>query len=242
MKRLSFAQVAAVSGALALSACNVNFDADFEGGVPLADLDTAGAAPTTVMLASGDTVIVTEGEPFAITVSGDDAATRDLLFKLDDNSIGIGRDGNWKGNEVATIAITMPQLHEIDMAGSGKIVAPRLSGDAEVNIAGSGSTTIRRVEAETLSVNIMGSGELTAAGAANTLDLNVAGSGRLSGRGLKVANAEINIAGSGGGVFSSDGKVTASIAGSGDTIVYGKADCSADSVGSGTLTCRADGQ
>ena len=50
-------------------------------GVPLADIEMAGAAPTEVVLSSGDTVILTNGDTFNITVEGTD--TESLRFVRD---------------------------------------------------------------------------------------------------------------------------------------------------------------
>ena len=233
----SLVPMAAMGLMFATSACG-SAHMSFNDGVPLSELDMAGAAPTKLMLAGPDTVVVTEGPELAITITGSEAAKRGLRFELDDDTLAIGREDNWEGNDVATIAVTMPPLHEIAMAGSGKVTAPSLVNDAEVNVAGSGDIAIARVAANSLELNVMGSGTLSTAGTAERLDMNVAGSGQLKARGLKVGSADINIAGSGGGVFSSDGKVEARIAGSGNVTVYGRADCSINAMGSGTVRCR----
>lgn len=56
-------------------------------GVPLSEIEIAGAPPEKVFLASGDNVIVTEGNTFAITVEGSDTAS--LRFVRDKELIGI---------------------------------------------------------------------------------------------------------------------------------------------------------
>lgn len=235
----SVAPLAAIALGLATASCgNVNFSIGEGDGVPLSELDMDGAAPTKLVLAGPDNVVVTEGDELAITVSGDQEAIESLRFNLDDGTLGIMREKSAKAEGVATIAVTMPPAREIVLAGSGDIRAPILVDEAEVNIAGSGTVAIDRVRSRTLDVNVMGSGTLSAAGTAEQLDFNVAGSGVLKARALKVERAEINIAGSGGGEFASDGRVEARIAGSGDVTVYGRADCSVKAMGSGTVRCR----
>lgn len=238
-----FLPLAAVALGLATMSCgDMHVTVGDDDGVPLPELDMDGAAPTKLVLAGPDNVVVTEGDQLAITVSGDQAAIDALRFNLEDGTLGIMRDKSWKGRGTATVAVTMPAAREIVLAGSGDIKASAMVDDAEVNIAGSGSVAIDRVDSRSLEVNVMGAGTLTAAGEADRLDFNVAGSGALRARALKVERAEINIAGSGGGEFASDGKVEARIAGSGDVIVYGRADCSVTAMGSGTVRCRpADG-
>lgn len=231
--------LAAVALVLASAACgNMNMTVGDDDGVPLSELDMSGTAPTKLVLAGPDKVVVTEGDKLAITVTGDQEAIDSLRFNLEDGTLGIMREKSWKGKGVATIAVTMPPAQEIVLAGSGDIKAPVMVDEAEVNIAGSGTVAIDRIQSSTFDVNVMGSGTLSAAGEADRLDFNVAGSGMLKARALKVERAEINIAGSGGGEFASDGRVEARIAGSGDVTVYGRAECKVSAMGSGTVRCR----
>ena len=231
--------VAALGIGLATSACgNTHISFGDDEGVPLAELDTTGKAPTSLALAGPDKVVVTEGAELAITVSGDQDAVDALRFTIDDGTLGIMRKKHAKTAGVATIAVTVPALREIIVAGSGDISAPSLAEKTEVNIGGSGTVTVDRVAASHLDVNIGGSGTFNASGTAEKLEFNVAGSGNLKARGLKVDRAEINIAGSGGGEFASDGTVHANILGSGDVTVYGRASCKISAMGSGKLHCR----
>ena len=235
------ATAALLAAATMLSACAfIDFD-DEDGmtdGVPLAELDMSGAAPTVIKLAGLDTVILTEGEVLDITVEGDAAATARLRFKLDGDDLKIGREGERSDTtSKATIRVTMPAPSEIAVAGSGSITAQAVAKDAELNIAGSGSIEVASIEAERLEVSIGGSGKVTGAGKASTLEVNVAGSGDVNLADLVADNVEVSIAGSGDVQLASDGTVTASIAGSGDVRVAGNAKCNLSSMGSGKLTC-----
>lgn len=236
--------LAAAALALAAAACGntMSMSIGEEEGVPLSELDMAGAAPTRLALASPDTVVISAGERLDIKVSGDADAVEALRFNLEKGRLGIMRERESRARGKATIAVTMPPARELVLAGSGSIEAPSMVENAEVKIAGSGEVALAQLASERLNVKVLGSGTLTAAGSAETLDFNVAGSGMLKARGLKVERAEINIAGSGGGEFASDGRVEARIAGSGEVTVYGRADCSIRAVGSGQVRCRpADG-
>lgn len=238
--RILFANAAAFTAAAMLSACAFM---DFKGGgmtdgVPLAELDMSGAAPTSIALAGPDTVILTEGDTLDITVEGDAATTENLRFKLDGDDLTIGRE-SYSGKEAkATIRVTMPPPGEIAVAGSGSISAPTVARDAELDIAGSGSIEVASVDADRLEVNIGGSGTTTAAGRAGTLEVNVAGSGDVQLADLVADKVEVSIAGSGDVQLASDGTVEASIAGSGDVTVTGNAKCNLSSMGSGKLTCK----
>ncbi|MEE4153288.1 MAG: head GIN domain-containing protein [Erythrobacter sp.] len=235
------ATIMAFAGAALLSACAfVDFDAGgMTGGVPLAELDMSGSAPTSIALAGPDTVILTEGETLDITVEGDQAAIEKVRFKLEDDELKIGREnGKADSDAKATIRVTMPPPGEIAVAGSGSITAPAMARQAELDIAGSGSIEVASLDAERLEVNIGGSGTATAAGKASRLEVSVAGSGDVRLAGLSAERVEVSIAGSGDVELASDGTVEASIAGSGDVTVTGNAKCTLSSVGSGKLHCN----
>lgn len=234
------APVAALAGAALVAACGgLDIEIGDGDGVPLAELDMQGAAPTEIVMAGPDKVVVSEGSELDITVSGDDRAIELLRFSLDDDSLTISRkNGNWRDTGTATVEVTMPSLTEIVLAGSGDIEAAALKGQAEVTIAGSGTTTVARVDAESLEMTIAGSGDFQAAGRTDSLELTIAGSGTADMAQLQVDTADISVAGSGDAEFSSDGTVDASIMGSGTITVNGRADCTVSAMGSGSLKCR----
>ncbi|HSJ78149.1 MAG TPA: head GIN domain-containing protein [Erythrobacter sp.] len=204
-------------------------------GVPLSEVEIAGPPPSELVLSSGDTVILTEGETFAIKVEGQD--TESLRFVRDSEVIGITRTDGWSGNQTATIRITMPPPSEVVIAGSGTVQAQSLASTSEISIGGSGTISFTNVAAERLDVNIGGSGKVTGAGTAKRLEINIGGSGDVELAGLKADSAEVSIGGAGDVAFASDGTVEANIAGSGDVKVAGSAKCTVNAFGSGRLTC-----
>lgn len=230
-----FVALAAVG---ALAGCSgKNFGWNGEEGVPLTELDLSGETPEGVALLGPDTVAITEGPKFAVTVDGE-AADR-IRFRLEDGTLGIMREqDSWSDRGSATVHVTMPAPRKLSLAGSGRMTSERLAREAEVAVAGSGTLETPAVDAASLEVSIAGSGDYIAGGRAERLDLSIAGSGRAEMAKLKVGSAEINIAGSGDAAFASDGEVTANIMGSGDVTVRGSARCKVNAMGSGTVTCE----
>ena len=231
---------AALGMGLAVSGCDgMNISIGDTDGVPLAELDMSGDAPSGLVVAGPDTVIVTEGETLAIDVEGDASATEDLRFTLEDGTLGVTRESSsWSDTGTAIVRVTMPLPKELVIAGSGKAELPGMASSAEVTIAGSGTATIAALEVEDLELSIAGSGQVETSGTAKSLNLNIAGSGSGKMAGLKVDTADISIAGSGEASFASDGTVKASVVGSGDVTVTGRAKCTIDAVGSGSLKCE----
>ncbi|TMM48182.1 head GIN domain-containing protein [Qipengyuania marisflavi] len=233
--------VAALAAGVMVAGCdNMNIQIGDSDGVPLAELDMSGPAPTKLVLAGPDTVIVTDGAELDINVSGDDDAVEAMRFSLDDGTLAIMREkGDWKNRAQATVRVTMPAAESVTLAGSGTIEAASLSGDADITIAGSGTMRAAKVDAKDLAVTIAGSGSLEASGKARALELTIAGSGEADMADLKADMAEVTIAGSGDASFASDGDVDASIMGSGSVTVIGRANCTVSSMGSGSLNCRS---
>ncbi|MXO75449.1 DUF2807 domain-containing protein [Altererythrobacter aerius] len=224
--------------AAALSGCSGAVAFDTGEGVPLADLDLTGAAPTGLVLAGPDNAVVTRGDRLAIKVEGDPEAAAALRFTLEDDALGIMRETDLRSEGTATVRVTLPALTQLTLAGSGTVDADRMDGNAEATIAGSGTARVAALTADKLDVTLAGSGTFGAAGTARSLDLTIAGSG--SGRmgGLAVETADVTIAGSGDAAFASDGTVDASIMGSGAVTVTGNATCTINAMGSGTLRCN----
>lgn len=236
--RLTNAALLAIG--VTLAACDgADIEINGQKGVPLAEIEMAGTPPSEVVLSSGDTVILTNGDTFNITVEGSD--TDSLRFVRDAEVIGITREKGWKGESTATIRITMPPPKEVVIAGSGTIKAESLAATSEVSIGGSGLVEFGTVAAEKLGINIGGSGTVRGAGTVKRLEVNIGGAGDVELPALRADSAEVSIGGSGDVAFASDGDVTANIAGAGDVKVAGAAKCTVNAFGSGTLTCSADG-
>ena len=65
------AAAALLTAAISLAGCEgAEMEINGQKGVPLADVVLTGTPPSEVVLASGDTVILTEGDSFAIKVEG----------------------------------------------------------------------------------------------------------------------------------------------------------------------------
>lgn len=232
------APIAALALGSGLSGCNdMNIRINGEEGVPLSELETKDAAPTELVVAANARVLVREGDGLEIEVEGD--SENALRFVLEEETLGISRDRDIRGDESKPVVrVTMPALERVVIGGSGIVEAQALSTNPEIVIGGSGSVIADRIAAQALDITIGGSGKVRGSGTADTLTVNVGGSGDVAMPGLRVERADINIGGSGDVNFASDGEVSATIAGSGNVVVDGRATCSIKAFGSGKLTCR----
>lgn len=222
------------------------FDGDFRDfkGVPLEELDLTEEAPTNINLLGSANVTIKPGKTFRIKTSGDNADA--LRFALNEGRLTIMKSGQICGDSgrdsgpnsgPAAVAITLPAVQKLSVAGSGSIAASGLTGKVKATIAGSGVLDLADLDAERLSANVMGSGVLAASGTSEKLKLSIAGSGVAKLDDLTVGKAKVSMAGSGNATFASDGRVKAHMMGSGNVTVIGRARCSVHSMGSGQLTC-----
>lgn len=238
--------------ALALTACGYSVSdavddikksdgSAFEDGKTISTTASTTSEFSVVKALGPDNIIFVTGDAFTIKAEGNAKAIATLRYKLEDDTIKIGRTkGNWFGDEGegVTITITAPKLSAASLAGSGDFTADKMEGDTvKVKIAGSGSLKVAEVAAKTLEAKIAGSGDAIIAGTAENIDFSVAGSGTINGQKLTATNAEISIAGSGDVSINATGKVEAKVAGSGDINVTGGATCASKSMGSGSINC-----
>ena len=239
VKRL--APVAAIALSAAVAGCgDMNIEINGEEGVPLAELDMTGDAPTEFVLAGPDQVVLTEGENLEIDVEGDSDAVDLVRFSNKDGTLAVSRaNGKWDDVGTAIVRVTMPAPTSIVIAGSGSVEAATMADEADITIAGSGRADVSGLEVSKLQVTIAGSGSMSAAGAAEQMELTIAGSGQSSMPDLTVGNAEVSVVGSGDASFASDGNVEATIMGSGNVTVRGDASCTISSMGSGSLNCKS---
>lgn len=236
LKALGPVVAVAIAGGLAgCDGANITFNGD--EGVPLAELDLSGEAPTEVVLLGPDSVAIRTGETLAIEVEGADEIKQRLRFAREDGALAITRTKG-EGRGTATVIVTMPSPRKLTVGGSGTMTAAELTGDAEANILGSGALEVAGISADRLSVNVAGSGSMKGAGKTDKLDLDVLGSGSADLARLSADDVEVTIAGSGGATFQSDGEVDAEILGSGSVTVRGDARCKVNSIGSGRLVCE----
>ncbi len=244
----AFAPLAGLALAAALAGCDAKVDFDgkdmrFNGkaGKRLAELDLSGPPPSELALLGPDEVQITLGDTLAITVDGEAAAKDAVRFTRDGDTLGIMRDraDNSKAGGRAVVRITMPAPREVTMLGSGRIVTPAMAANAKVVVAGSGEIDGGVVGGDSLEVTIPGSGEFRASGSVRSLELTILGSGSARMDALKTDKAKVTVAGSGDTVFASDGEVDATILGSGEVRVIGRARCKISAVGSGRLVCES---
>lgn len=194
-----------------------------------------------VAVAGSDNVVIRHGSGFAVVANGEQADLDKLEVRVEQGTLKIGRKSGWSwgsSSKELNIAVTLPALHGVSLAGSADVQADKGGGDAfDVRVAGSGNLLLASLDTRTATVSISGSGDVKMAGRCGALTVKIAGSGDADLSGLACTNAAISVAGSGDVLAHASGQADVRIAGSGDVRITGGARCSKRVAGSGEVYC-----
>lgn len=138
--------------------------------------------------------------------------------------------------EPVTIFLSMPEIDDLEIGGSGVIITKReISGhDLDLDINGSGQMMLE-VSMDEIDADISGSGEIDIAGTTDELDVDISGSGEFYAYNLMAGKADVDISGSGNcKVFVTD-KLDAGISGSGEVYYKGTPRIKTNISGSGQV-------
>jgi hypothetical protein len=170
---------------------------------------------------------ITQGNSVNLEVEGDADDLDDLITEVRNKTLYIKyRRGGWniRRNRV-TIHLMTPELSEISLSGSGKVISRnRLNSDhLEIKVSGSGKMTLE-VSADDLEASISGSGNMEVSGTADQVELTISGSGNLEAEELRVDRYDVRISGSGRSRIYVGDELNAKISGSGSVYYTGDPD------------------
>ncbi len=188
-------------------------------------------------------VIFEQGEAPTVRVEGTTEQLGKMTIYVKDGELYIDQRKNESGNvfKGLQVFVTSPSIKGIDLAGSGKVTAPKAltSNDMKLELAGSGNITLAQLTCKDLVIEVAGSGEVTTGPIqANKVTNEIAGSGDINLTGLTCKDIHNEIAGSGDIVLNNVNveNVKSEIAGSGDVILRGKVGShQEDTAGSGKV-------
>ena len=206
----------------------------------------------SIRLCGPHDVIVSTGTDVSVTAEGDDDALAAVDVTSESGTLAIRSRGKrrlfgfGRGGDPVTFQVTMPELRNVSMEGSGDVQVDRVSGPSfHGSIAGSGDLAINALEAGECKFSIAGSGDIQIDSASGeTFHCSIAGSGDIAIDDLQVTEAKFSVAGSGD--IRAAGRARhagVSIAGSGDADISDMEaeDAEIAIVGSGDVQARATG-
>lgn len=239
MRRFIFSGI--VVGAAALvSACNGRESESGDAGA-MTRKDFAVGDFTRIESAGSFDVTVRTGARPSVRAEGPQKILDRLIVEVKGDELSIRpRSGgfNWSRSGPVRIAVTVPQLHEATLAGSGTLSVDNVAADKfKATIAGSGDIALPRVAAKSIEIEIAGSGSGSLAGQADQAKYVIAGSGEIDASKLRSKDLQLTIAGSGSLNATASGTATGEILGSGQARIGGGAKCNITKAGSGSIVC-----
>lgn len=204
MKRLKWIMLSAIA-ALVMNSCFIDIDDDdglfggcIRGSGSIVSQEFVLPPVYGVVLSLPGNVFITQGPEQEIIVEGEGNI-------LDEIELDV-RNGIWeietrrcvRDVDELTIYITLPEIEELSIPGSGNIISENLLvvEDLFLSIPGSGNIDLA-VDADDINATISGSGDILLEGVADDIDLNILGSGNYRAYDLEANTTDVRITGSG---------------------------------------------
>jgi hypothetical protein len=202
------------------------------------------AAFTRLGVANSAKIVLRQGSPQRVEVEATAADLARIETVVEGGRLRIGtkqQNGRmWSGDNLegpVTVYVTMPDVAELSVSGSGQIKAEEAVKAARLSLAvsGSGRILLPRLTASELKSSVSGSGEIQVAGTCPRHEARLSGSGNMLASELRTEASTIGISGSGNGRLYASRTLEASISGSGNVYMRGGGAVSSKVSGSGRV-------
>lgn len=229
--------------ALGLSGCSWQDDVKVSGAGALVEQQhPLGREVTRVLAGVPANIHLVAGDASGIHIRGQGNLLPylELTEKGDKLEIEVKEGYRLAPTEPLEITITLPELHELALAGTGNGELRDFKGDELVlSVAGTGDIVASGLELNRLEGNIAGLGNLDLGqGSVRVVALNIAGAGGVKGAGLASEEVEVSIAGSGEVEVRAQSRLKIEIAGSGSVSYWGDPELKSEIAGSGLVNRR----
>lgn len=191
-------------------------------------------------LKGASTVRFMQGQEQKVTITAPSDAIELLNQNMEGQHWNIAFDPCLRNEDDIIISITVPELNEISLSGSGTVTGDGFFNTTDILLAVSGSGDLSAtINAATVTATLSGSGDINLAGSGSTFNAAVDGSGEVDAREFTAKSAVINVDGSGDAAVSVSEELQARVSGSGDVTYYGNPkNVKSDISGSGDITKR----
>lgn len=181
-------------------------------------------------------LILVQSDKFELTLEGQKSDLEKIVTRVDGSTLIIKTNDFTNLKDDVTVRISMPQLTELDLAGSGQVLAGSgFKAEAlELLVTGSGNIEFADLQCKSLSAVVTGSGNIKVKGKAPKVSLEITGSGDIDLEQFEATGAEVEITGSGSAVVWATEKLETNITGSGSVRYKGQPLIDAEAVGSGS--------
>ncbi len=184
-------------------------------------------------------IILRQDDQQILEVEADDNIMPIISTSVRGGELKIKSTRSYRSREAVKIYITVVDLEELKVRGSGDVYGESVFAGDRLNLETSGSGNMDlEVYYDKLFSEINGSGNFILQGEANEQEVRINGSGDYRAADLLTVETDINISGSGNSTVNVSDYLRAEIRGSGDIIYYGNPEVSSSIRGSGNLIKR----
>ena len=210
----------------------------FADAGPQKSEDRAIQGVTAVRLLTSGDLHITVGQSEALTITAGANLLVGLTTQVIDGTLILDRKSSAVDTGEISYDLTVPPMTSVELEGSGSIDGIGvLTGDAQVNASGSGSTTLTALDLTSVVVDLSGSGDVQLTGTAESSQVTLSGSGRYDGAQLATGDTDIETSGSGDASVDVTGRLGATVSGSGSITYTGNpTTVDRDASGSGDIT------
>jgi hypothetical protein len=184
-------------------------------------------------------VYITQGSDFSVKVEAEENLMDYIETDIEGNILEINFKRNYRirSHKDIKVYVTAPQFTDLQVAGSGGIWSQsKITHPSEINIdiAGSGDV-VADVDAPRINTEIGGSGSTILKGTTKDFRIEIAGSGEIRAFDLLSETVNLEIAGSGDAQVFASKQLDVEIAGSGDVVYKGSPVVKQSKAGSGSV-------
>jgi hypothetical protein len=177
----------------------------------------------TIRLSLSADVKVVKGNASSVVVEAPENLLDKITTRVSGDELNIKTDGCISNTGTITVTVTMPELEELKVEGSGNILVPDTFVVQKIKLKVSGSGDINgKFVAAKIESKIAGSGNIVLEGSANKQEASIAGSGNIKAERLPCNEAEVRISGSGDAFVYVINKLDINVNGSGTAHYKGK--------------------
>lgn len=223
------------------SSCYIDFDDDdfgptIKGSGNVIIEERALSAFDRIVVEGSMDIIIRQDDQQVLEIEADDNVVPIISTSVRGGELKIKSTRSYRSREDVKVYITVVDLEELKMRGSGDAYGENIiTGDRlNLEISGSGNMDME-VYYDHLFSEINGSGNFILQGEAVDQEVRINGSGDYRAADLLSAEADVNISGSGNSTVSVSDFLSAEIRGSGDIIYYGNPQVNSSIRGSGKL-------
>jgi hypothetical protein len=200
MARRTLLAAAALVGVLLVVGCRVTK----EGSGVEASAERTVDPFSRISLSGDAAIVVTVGQPQAVSVRGDDNLLQDVETTVDDGELQVGQADSFELEPKVgiNVDIAVPALEAVSVSGAGNVVVTNLRG--------------ARFRSE-----VSGAGQVEATGDVDRVEVEVSGAGDVRLGDLVARDATADVSGAGHVLIQATESLTASVSGAGDIVYIG---------------------